>query len=506
MPGSDVVTRSPAKAYFDEGTSCLRQGRYEEGQFYLREALRIEPDDPDTLNNLGTAVWLLGRAEEAEGYYRRAYKLNPNDYSIANNMGNALWQQCSLEEAARFYRRALELKPDSPETWMNLGVLLTDLTEFDEAIRCIQESLRLRPHAHEAHDNLGATLARQGKWDEALGCYDRALRLQPYYAESHRNRAFIWLARGDFERGWPEFEWRLSCRRHFGYNVNGPRWLGEDLEGRTILLHAEQGLGDTIQFIRFVAEIRKRNAGQVIVVCPKPLARLIARFRGIDLIIDENSPTPPFDVHTSLWSLPAILRITLASLPAERAYLSVDEDTLATWRVILERSLGGSLEGAGLKVGIVWQGNPRHRTDRQRSFRLEQLEPLARVPGVRLINLQKEHGLDQLRDLAGRFAVVTLGCEPAGGNDTRDFLDTAAVVKHLDLVVTPDSAVAHLAGSLGIPVWVALPSVAEWRWMLDRDDSPWYPSMRLFRQQAAGDWPSVFKRMAQELRSARRSC
>jgi Flp pilus assembly protein TadD len=487
-----------AKAYFDEGTSCLRQGRYEEAEFYLRESLRIQPDDPDTLNNLGTAAWLTGAADEAEGFYRRAFELKPDDYSVVNNMGNSLWQRHSLEEAAQFYRRALELKPDSSETWMNLGVLLTDLTEFDEATACIRESLRLRPGAHEAHDNLGATLARQGKWDEALACYDRALRLQPYYAEAHRNRAFIWLAHGDFERGWPEFEWRLGCRRHVGCSPNCPRWTGEDLSGRTILLHAEQGLGDTIQAIRFAAEVRNHNAGRIIVIGPKPLVRLIARFPGIDFVADERSPVPPFDVHASLWSLPAILRTTIASLPA-RPYLSVDSDTTALWRQILARAVGESDIAHTMKVGIVWQGNPKHRTDRQRSFRLDQLEPLARVPGVRLISLQKEHGLDQLRALESRFSITTLTDERTGSEDERDFLDTAAIVSQLDLVVAPDSAVAHLAGSLGTPVWVALAAVPEWRWMLDREDSPWYSSMRLFRQSTAGDWRGVFERMAQML-------
>jgi len=496
-----VVTSSPAKAFFDAGTSYLRQGRPEDARFYLGEALRLQPDDPDTLNNLGTAVWMTGNSDEAEGYYRRAFQLKPDDYSILNNMGNALWQRYALEEAAEFYRRALKHKPDSSETWMNLGVLLTDLTEFEEAIGCIQKSLRLRPDAHEAHDNLGATLARQGKWDEALVCYNRALKLQPYYAEAHRNRAFIWLARGDFERGWPEFEWRLSCRRHVGASPNCPRWTGEDLRGRTILLHCEQGLGDTIQFIRFVSEIRKRNAGRIIVVSPKPLLRLIARFPGIDVLAAEGSPVPAFDVHASIWSLPAILGTTLANLPSPRAYLSVDSATTARWRPLVARALGCSGTDHTVKIGVVWQGNPKHRTDRMRSFRLDQLEPLARVPGVRLISLQREHGLDQLRALDGRFSVTTLTNESAGVEDDRDFLDTAAIISQLDLVVSPDSAVAHLAGSLGTPVWVALASVAEWRWMIDREDSPWYPSMRLFRQRTAGDWPGVFERMAQVLES-----
>jgi Flp pilus assembly protein TadD len=491
-----VVTKSPGKAFFDVGTACIHQGRYDEAAFYLRQSLQFDPDDSVALNNLGTVFWLMGRNDEAESYYRRALELKPDDYSIANNLGNALWHKTSFEEAAASYRRALELKPNSATTWMNLGVVLTDLGDFDQADACIQESMRLRPDSHEAHDNLGANLARQGKWDEALAAYDQALRLDPHYPEARRNRGLAWLTCGDFERGWPEYEWRLSCKRHVGYNPSGPRWTGEDLRGKTILLHSEQGFGDTIQIIRFVTDVRKRGAGQVIVICQESLVRLIARFPGIDVLKEERSPVPPFDVHASLWSLPGILGTTLANLPAPRAYLSADEGTIAFWRTTLGRALGQYDMDHSLKIGIVWQGNPKHRQDRFRSFRLRELEPLAKVPCVRLISLQKEHGLDQIRALDGRFSVTELTSQTGESEDQRDFLDTAAIISQLDLVVTADSAVAHLAGSLGVPVWVALQSVAEWRWMLDREDSPWYPSMRLFRQTSAGDWPGVFARMA----------
>jgi Flp pilus assembly protein TadD len=490
---------SPAKAFFDVGTSCLRQGRYSEAAFYLRQALRFEPNDPVALNNLGTTFWLMGRNEEAEGYYRQALELKPDDYSIANNLGNTLWHRNSLDEGAVFYRRALELRPDSAETWMNLGVLLTDLGQYADATRCIEESLRLRPGSHEAYDNLGATLARQGFWDQALDCCNRALAIEPHFPEARRNRGLIWLIRGDFEHGWPEYEWRLSCKRHVGYNPDSPRWTGEDLRGRTILLHAEQGFGDTIQYIRFVTEVRKRNAGSVIVICQQALLRLFARIPGIDVLREEHSPVPPFHIHASLCSLPAILGATLANLPAPLAYLSADPETIAQWRTKLARALAGDMDRA-LKIGIVWQGNPKHRQDRFRSFRLKDFEPLARLPGVRLVSLQKDHGTEQLRDLGGRFPVIDLASKSAESEDRRDFLDTASIVSQLDLVISADSAVAHLAGSLGARVWVALPSVAEWRWMIDCEDSPWYPSMRLFRQGKAGDWPGVFNRMANILR------
>jgi Flp pilus assembly protein TadD len=491
--------KSPARAFFDVGTSCLRQGRYDEAAFYLRQSLQFQPDDPVALNNLGTVFWLTGRNDEAERYYRRAFALNPNDYSIANNLGNTLWIQTSFEEGAKFYRRALELRPDSADTWMNLGVLLTDLAQFDEAEACIQESLRLRPNSHEAHDNLGANFARQGKLKEALASYDEALRLQPNFPESRRNRGLALLTLGNFERGWAEYEWRLSCKRHVGYNPNSPRWTGDDLRGKTILLHCEQGFGDTIQIIRFVSDVRKRGPAQIIVICQRPLVRLIARYPGIDVIREERSPVPPFDVHASLWSLPAILGVTLANLPSARAYLSVDSATTEFWRAILARALGPGEIDHALKIGVVWQGNPKHRGDRMRSFRLRDFEPIARIPGARLISLQKDHGVAQLRELGEQFPVVDLARETSDWDDRRDFLDTAAVVSQLDLVITADSAVAHLAGSLGVPVWVALQSVAEWRWMIDRDDCPWYPSMRLFRQKTDGDWAGVFRRMAKVL-------
>jgi Flp pilus assembly protein TadD len=495
-PTGHVARNSAAKAFVEVGRTCLNQGRHDEARFYLRQALCFEPDDCGTLDHLAALALQMGRPQEAEAYFRRALEFEPDNASFVTSLANLLAQHSSIDEAAQFYRIAVALKPDSAEAWMNLGAVLNDQTQFDEATDCIQESLRLRPDSHESHTNLGAVLARQGKWDEALVCYETALKLQPEYPEARRNRAFAWLAQGDFKRGWPEFEWRLKCRAHVGLKPNCPPWTGEHLRGRTILLHCELGLGDTIQLIRLVSEVRKRGAGRVIVICSKPLGRLVATCPGIDFVGVEGSRLPPFDVHSSLWSMPAILGITLANLPAPIGYLSVDSDTIAGWQTVLVRALGDRAMKDAIKIGVVWQGNPKLVTDRERSFRLEHLEPLARVPGVRLISLQKEHGLDQLREVDGRFSVTQLAIDPAGSEDRRDFLDTAAIIRQLDLVVTPDSAVAHVAGGIGARVWVALPHVAEWRWMLDRDDSPWYPSMRLFRQTAPGDWQGVFERMA----------
>jgi Flp pilus assembly protein TadD len=501
---ADVANSFIATVYFKQATGLLNRGLYDEAEGYFREVLGLWPDHPGALNNLGTAVWRQGRIHEAEEFHRRALALDPNDFAILNNLGNVLWEQGRLEEAVRWYRDAVNLRPDSPEALMNFGVTLSDLGEFDEALHWIRESLRLRPDSPGAHVSLGNVLARQGNPDGALDCYEQALRLDPDFPEARRNRAYILLSHGEFERGWPEYEWRLKCSEPLLLTVQCPRWTGEDLAGRSILLVAEQGLGDTLQFIRFAPLVKERK-GRVVVACPKPLMRIVARCSGIDRVVDWKSALPECDVHAPLLSLPMILGTTLANIPAG-PYLSVDSGTVEKWRPIVARALrrresdNAKKPDGVFKIGIAWQGNRGHKGDRWRSFPLTHFAILARLPGVRLISLQKGAGSEQLTELAGRFPVADLARRTKGHKDRRDFLDTAAVMNQLDLVVTPDSALAHLAGGLGVRVCVPLSTVGEWRWLIDRDDSPWYPTMRLFRQTALGDWDGVFQRMADELR------
>jgi Flp pilus assembly protein TadD len=497
-----------ATAYFKQATALLTRGLYGESETYFREVLRLWPDHLGALNNLGTSVWRQGRAEEAEEYYRRGLALGRADFGILNNLGNAIWEQGRPGQAVPFYRQALELRPDSPETQMNLGVALSDIGEFEEALAWIRASMRSRPDWPEALDNMGVTLSRQGKWDEALDHYDRALRLRPDYPAARRNRAHAWLARGDFERGWLEYEWRLKCpNRHFP-DVNLPRWFGEPLAGRSILVCAEQGIGDTLQFLRFALEL-KRRGGRVVLACPEPLVGIVARCPGVDQVRGSIVPLPDCPIHSPLMSLPAVLRPTLESLSADVPYLSAVPSTIERWRPIVEQYVAdrGDWEDdrssgpqRALRIGIAWQGNPRNRVDRWRSIPLRNFTHLAEIPGVRLISLQKGEGTEQIAELAGRVPVGVLRDPSGDSEDRRDLLDTAAVMHHLDLVITPDSAIAHLAGSLGVRVWLALPAVAEWRWLIDREDSPWYPTMTLFRQTAPGDWDGVFRRMASILR------
>jgi len=290
---------------------------------------------------------------------------------------------------------------------------------------------------------------------------------------------------GDFEQGWAEYEWRFKCKESSIPAFRQPVWEGTPLDGRAILLYADHGLGDTLQFIRYAPLVRERG-GRVILACQQSLARLGMSCPGIEQVIVEGTLLPEFEVYAPLMSLPRILGTTLDSVPAEVPYLTADESLVGQWSRELDPA-------GGFKIGIAWQGNPRYRRDRERSFRLAQLEPVARLADVRLFSLQKGVGTEQLGEVESRFAATDLGGRLA------DFMETAAVMRNLDLVITPDTSLAHLAGALGVPVWVALSFSPDWRWLADRLDSPWYPTMRLFRQRTRSDWNDVFERMASEL-------
>ncbi len=496
---ASIATNFIRKTYVTQATVLVRNGMYADAEHYLRESLRLHPDDADALNKLGTVVWQQGRMLEADSYFRRAFELDPDDFAIVNNLATSCWEQHRCEEAAEYYRRTIAIKKDCVEAWLYLGSVLIGLGEFDEAIRCLQEALRLRPESHEAIATIGAALVQLGRDDEAMACYDEALRRRPDYPEGRRSRAFALLADGDYERGWPEYEWRFQCRRQPCRIPLGRRWNGEDLDGMTILLYAEQGLGDTLQFIRYAGVVKERGA-RVIALCHRALVRLIACCNDVDQVFENDGSLPHYDYCAPMMSLPGIVGTTVESVPAEVPYLTADPKTIAAWQPILDAGIAGLGLHRPFRIGIFWQGSRRTYIDRWRSFPLDQIVPLAMVPGVCFVSLQKGDGLDQLRSLAGRFPIVELPGSVDEGEDERDFLDTAAVASQLDLVITPDTAVSHLAGSLGLPVWLALSVVADWRWLKEREDSPWYPTMRLFRQTKQGDWEGVFQRMAEALR------
>jgi len=468
--------------------------------------------------NLGVALVNQGRLEEAIAHYRQALHFDRDKVEAYNNLANVLQQTGRMDEAVGCYQQALRCRPDCAEAYTNLGTALTVLGRMDEAVACYGNALRIQPTCAEIHNNLGLALVEQGKLDDALASFDQALRLKPSFEEPRWNRSLLWLLQGDFAKGWPEYEYRWTQpsipRRCFAQ----PLWDGSPLNGNTILLHAEQGLGDTLHFIRYVPLVRERG-GNVIVECQPALLRLLAeglsRKRQSAHLVGRGSPLPVFDVQAPLLSLPPIFNTSLDTIPANVPYLHADAELVEHWRQELRKSPKSEVRSpksnaplptsdighrtSDFLVGIAWQGSPTYRYDRQRSIALGHFARLAKVEGVHLISLQKGPGAEQLRSQAVQFPVVDLGNrldETPGA-----FMDTAAVMKNLDLVICSDSAVAHVAGAMGVAVWVGLPLVPDWRWLLRREDSPWYPTMRLFRQRRCDRWDDVFERVTEELKA-----
>jgi tetratricopeptide (TPR) repeat protein len=485
-----AILRRPHYYEAQNNLGCVfrSQGKLDQAEQCLRLAIVEKPDSPESLTNLASVLHDRKQYDEAADCCRRALAIDPNFVQAHNNLGAVYQDQKQFDEALVHYRRALELNPKSPEALANLGATLQMQGNFEEAIGYHRRALEQDPNHHRAHYSMAAAFHAQHRFDEALASYAEAIRIRPEFAEAHYNRSFVWLTRGEFAQGWRDYDWRFKCKDYKGRKFEAPRWDGSPLEGRTLLVHAEQGLGDTLHFIRY-APLAARQGGQVYVEVQPALVPLL-KSSGFAGIIPGGSPLPRFDVHASLLSLPGVLGTTLETIPATVPYLAPDPKLLKAWR--------GRLDAIrGFKVGIVWQGNTAYTFDHLRSIPLAELAPLAEVEGVRLVSLQKNAGAEQLSALEGQFTVVDLGSTL--DTDAGAFMDTAAVMCNLDLVITSDTAAAHLAGALGVPVWVALSAAPEWRWMHDRDDSPWYPTMRLFRQPALGDWPAVFAGMKDAL-------
>jgi tetratricopeptide (TPR) repeat protein len=474
-----------AGAHNNLGIVLQMQSRFEEAEACYRQVLALNPNDAAAHNNLGAALHRQGKLEESVSCFHRAATLKPDDIGAYRNLAPVLHKQGRFEEAVACYRRVLQLAPDHVDTHYDLGVELQKLIKFDEARACYQRALALDPDHADAHNNLGTLWADLRQQDDAAACYRRAIELKPDHADAHQNLALVLLLQGKFAEGWPEYDWRLKVKPLPGAALAQPCWTGEPLPEGTILLRAEQGLGDTLQFVRY-AELVKRQVGRVVVECQAPVTRLVASCAGVDQVIAMKEPLGDFDVQLPLLSLPYVLGTRLDSIPNRIPYLSTDSELVRRWKDELD-------EPGMLKVGIAWQGSPSHGRDRFRSIPLAHFAGILKLPGVRVYSLQMGAGREQLASLPAEAPIRDLG------DRLGDFYDTAAIVSNLDLVITCDSAPAHLAGALGVRVWVALPFAPDWRWLLERSDNPWYPTMRLFRQSAPGDWKGVFQNIVDEL-------
>jgi len=469
------------------GIALQALGRLDEAITCSRKALALRPDAPELLDNLAAALHQQGQSEAAQATYERALKLNPNRVESYIGLGAVLVDRGRAEEALHRYEQALSLAPDHPALHSNLGVALVELGRPLEAIAHYRRALAAQPDRAETHNNLGIALERLGQYPEALDCYGRALALGPDYAEAHFNRAHALLITGNLDEGWREYEWRFAVARYVR-DFDRPLWEGEPLAGKTILVHAEQGFGDTLQFVRYIPMIAAAG-GRVVLEAPRALMHITRSVAGLSEVLASGDSLPEFDCHCPLLSLPRVLGTTIATIPNQVPYLAAEPERIGFWRERLPK--------AGLRVGIVWQGNPQARMDKARSIPLCEFAAMAAVPGVYLVSLQKNDGLDQLGSLPADMRIDTLGPEFDAGPDA--FRDTAAVMMSLDLVIACDTSVAHLAGALGRPVWVILANNPDWRWLVGRDDSPWYPTTRLFRQHQPGDWTGVMREAAAAL-------
>ena len=435
----------------------------------------------------GNALYALGRFDEALASYERLAALAPGSPEVLNNRGNTLLALRRPADALASYDAALALTPGEPLAHNNRGNALLDLNRAQEALASFDRALALKADYADALVNRGNALQALLRNDEALASFERALLLDPDLADAHWNKGLLHLLLGDFERGWPGYEWRLRRAATPARDFKRPQWRGEDIRGKTILLHAEQGFGDSIQFLRYVPMVAQRGA-KIILELPDALVLLVAALDGVTAIVNRDQPRSHFDLHCPLMNLPLAFGTTLATIPPPGDVLRVPAERLDIWRAHLPRN-------ATPRVGIVWSGKPTHGNDHHRSIALAQLAPLLQTPGLEFVSLQREVRAADAATLA-KFPIPRLE------EHLTDFADTAAAIAQLDLVIAVDTAVAHLAGTLSKPVWILLPQVPDWRWLMDRDDSPWYPTARLFRQPKTGDWASVIARLQQELRAA----
>ena len=490
-----AVAANPAISRAPLAHALSALGQSEAAQAAFRIEVARQPGDRRALNDLAAALGEAGRPDEAAALLPEATRLQPDFPEAHTNLAQALQQLGRGEEAIAACEQALRLRPDSPQALTILGNTLRDLDRLAESEAVLRRALALRPTAVAAYNTLAITLQGQDRPHEALAVLDLAAALDPQDAETHHHRAMLLLRQGRFAEGWAAYEWRFRTRQAGRSHVQfdgQPRWQGEPLDGRTLLLVPEQGFGDTIQFARYAPMVAARG-GRVMMGVQKPLARLLAGLPGVDRFVGIGEALPPYDLHCPLLSLPGVFGTNLETIPTATAYLQAEPDLAARWQERLNE------RAPALRVGVVWAGNPRHVGDRQRSLPFEALEPLWRLPGIGWHSLQvgpnaAPWGADappgRIQDLAPLLT---------------DFAETAAAVTALDLVISADTAVAHLAAALGRPVWLLLPATPDWRWRRTGESTPWYPTMRLFRQDARRSWAPVIEAVAGALEALARA-
>ncbi|MBF0108972.1 MAG: glycosyltransferase family protein [Magnetococcales bacterium] len=483
----EIVRLDPGhfEAWFHLGNLLLLGGRLEEAVSGYRQALEIQKDSLEARVNLGSACLKLGLWDEAVAHLGTAWKLAPHEPVIGTNLGTALHQMGNSDEAFAVWRAVLTKHRDFPDALLNLGLAAQERDRFEEGQNALLRVLEVRPGCAEAMTGLGIMAHRRGEFTQALEWFDAALKHSPDLALAHYNKSLTLLLTGDLARGWRKYEWRWRTEGFPRPGFSAPPWNGGSAVGKTILLHCEQGFGDSIQFVRFAPQVVSRG-GRVLLLCPPRLHRLFKTASGIDTLVSRSEGPLECDAHIPLMSLPGRMDIACATLSGVIPYLSAAADDVARFEEPLQKI-------SGLKVGVAWRGHPKHVNDRNRSIDPELLRELFAIEGCSFITLQQELTSREQELVSANDRIYPLGL------GLEDFAVTAGLLSQLDLIISVDTAVAHLAGAMGRKCWLLLPKVPDWRWLLDRSDSPWYPTLKLFRQTETTTWEPVLRQITSEL-------
>jgi len=490
-----VLASSPGNfdALYLLGVLMLQTGHSDLAADLIGKAVKINNKDHAAFNHLGVACRALGRHSEAETCYRKSLRLHPDYVDAHYNLGNLLCDLKRFKESEKAFRSALSLREDYAEAYSNLGFVLLELNRPEEALEACQKALEHRPDYAKAYCNIGYAHQDLRRFQAAETAYRKALELKPDYDEVQQNLAMLRLVQGDFEQGFRLFEQRfnLEDKREIKKTVaildylngrNIRRWQGEALAGLSLLIITEQGAGDSLMMMRYVPLLTQLGLKRLVIYCETPLRRVFQCVSGSDDVVamSEALPTDGIDRYCMIMSLPFLFNTRPESIPATVPYLPVPEEIKTHWRKAV-------INHVGLKVGLVWAGGKLTRSDSKRSIPLDCFAPLLELQGVQFFSLQKDRKAGQQKRLGKKLIDYMDRCE--------DFLDTAGLVDQLDLIISVDTSIAHLAGALGKPVWLLNRYEHEWRWLLDREDSPWYPTMKIFKQQVYGDWDQVIKRV-----------
>jgi len=453
------------EGWLSYGKSLSNLKRFDESLNLFSKAVALNPEYAEAWTNQGCALKELGRFQQALDSFDKSIKINPHLAETWSNRGITLLELKRVVEALASYDRAIAIEPDFAVAHSNRGIALLELKRVEEAVANFDMAITIKPDYADAYSNRGIALLELKRVEEAVAGYDKAISIKPDYAEAYLNKSLAFLVAGKFAQGWGLYEWRwekediVKNKRNFLQ----PLWLGvEEIANKAILLHAEQGLGDTIQFCRYAKLVKERGA-LVFLEVPKALLELMRGLEGVDVLVERGKILPAFDFHCPLMSLPLAFQTTIESIPSLIPYIHSNTDKEDKWRVHIGNS--------GFKIAICWQGSTKGKVDIGRSFPVSLFEDLAKINGVRLISLQKNEGVEQLKSLPAGMRIETLPDDFDNGDSA--FLDSAAIIKCMDLVITSDTALTHLAGALGVKTWLPLKYVPDWRWMLDRSDSPW---------------------------------